>query len=65
MEVTPDGTDTEVRELQPWKAPLPMELKEIGIVTVARAVPEKAYCPKEVTEEGILIDLSVAQPEKA
>ena len=40
-----------------------MEVTLDGIVTEARELhEEKAYCPIDVTVEGILIDLSVAQP---
>ena len=40
MEVTLDGTVTEVRELQPWKALCPIEVNEEGLAktTEARAV---------------------------
>ena len=48
----------DVKPLQPAKAPSPILVTELGIVTEVRPLqPKKAYSPILVTEFGIVTDV--------
>ena len=52
----------DVKPLQPAKAPSPILVTELGIVTEVRPLqPKKAYSPILVTEFGIVTDVKPLQ----
>ena len=57
-----DGSITDTKELQLLKTAVAIEVMEEEIEMEVRAEPEKANSAREVTEEGMLTVLSVAQP---
>ena len=62
MLVTELGILMEVKELQPWKAWLPMLVTELGMLMEVKALqPEKASSLMLVTEFGILMEVKELQ----
>ena len=60
------STDIEDREGHQEKAPSPILVTELGIVTEVRLVqPLKANSPILVTELGIVTEVRLEQPRKA
>ena len=56
------GISTEVKPLQPEKAPAPIEVTEVGISTEVKPLQsEKALCPIDVTELGISTEVKPLQ----
>ena len=56
---------TEVRPLQLKKAPYPILVTELGIVTEVRLHSKKAKSPILVTELGIVTEVRLRQESKA
>ena len=55
---------TEVRPVQPWKALLPMDVTELGMMTEVRSLHQaKVPSPMDVTEFGMVTEVRPLQPE--